>query len=229
MDDACEKPGNVVLLNGTSSAGKTTIAKSLQQVMEMPYLHTGKDHFMRRFPARFTTISDGQHPATSDYFLMIYDGDTTCMQAESEGGEVAYALGRLVGVRVGPLGLKLLAGMYHSVAALSAAGIDVIVDDVIYDPRMLAAAVHVLRETPVLFVGLRLPLGVAEQRERDRGNRGPGGAAAFYDLVHAHGLYDLELDTSLLDPVACALRIKTRLEAGPPPTAFRKLAVQLVV
>ena len=31
--------GNDVLLNGTSSAGKSTIAKALQEIMETPYLH----------------------------------------------------------------------------------------------------------------------------------------------------------------------------------------------
>jgi chloramphenicol 3-O phosphotransferase len=76
----------------------------------------------------------------------------------------------------------------------------------------------------VLFVGLRLPLAEAERRERERGDRGPGGAVAWYDLVHAHGIYDLELDTSLASPMECAQQIKRALENGHPRRAFRQLA-----
>lgn len=91
----------------------------------------------------------------------------------------------------------------------------------------MRAAVAALRDVPVLFVGLRLPLVVAEARERARGDRGLGGATAFHGLVHAHGVYDLELDTSTTDPEACASTIERRLAAGPEPSAFRVLARRL--
>jgi chloramphenicol 3-O phosphotransferase len=114
--------------------------------------------------------------------------------------------------------------MYWSIAALAAACIDVVVDDVIYDQRVLRAAVDALRDCPVLFVGLHLPLAVAEQREPERGDRGPGGAAVWYDLVHAHGIYDLELDASVASPLECAETVKATLENGNPRHAFRELA-----
>ena len=38
--------GQVILLNGTSSAGKSTLAKQLQEILPQPYLHTGIDHFL---------------------------------------------------------------------------------------------------------------------------------------------------------------------------------------
>ena len=60
--------------------------------------------------------------------------------------------------------------------------------------------------------------------DRERGDRGPGGAAAFYDLVHAHGAYDLVLDTAALGPTECALRIKQALRDGTPRYAFTELA-----
>jgi chloramphenicol 3-O phosphotransferase len=216
-----------VLLNGTSSAGKTSIAKALQAIMERPYVHTGVDHFLAGVPAKFTVVSDGIAPATADYFLLVYRGSTTRIVAERVEGESAYAGGTLTEVRIGPGGLKLLAGMYRGIAALSAAGIDVVVDDVIYDRRVLQAAADALSDAPVLFVGLRLPREVAERRERERGDRGPGGAAAFYDLVHQPGVYDLELDTAVLSPPECALEIKQALANGHPRRAFRELGVLL--
>ncbi len=196
--------------------------------MDTPYLHTGIDHFLPRIPARFTQVSDGNNPATADYFLLVYHDSTVRRQAAIEGGETTFANGTLAEVRIGPGGLKLLAGMYQAIAALASAGVDVIVDDVIYDPRVLSAAVRALRDARVLFVGLHLPREVAERRERERGDRGPGGAAAFYDLVHAHRYYDLELDTALLDPMTCALQIKEALQTAHPWMAFRELANRLL-
>src|SRR5919202_4612278 len=135
------QPGNIVLLNGTSSAGKSRIAQALQEVMEAPYLHTGIDHFLERFPVRFHVKSDGADPATAAGFLWVCpDGQT------------------LAELRIGPLGLRLLVGMYRAVAGLAAAGNDVILDDVVYDPRVLNAAVDILHQFPVLFVGVSCSL-----------------------------------------------------------------------
>jgi chloramphenicol 3-O phosphotransferase len=38
------------------------------------------------------------------------------------------------------------------------------------------------------------------------------------------GIYDLEVDTSVLNPEACASVIRRRLEEGPPASAFKRLA-----
>ncbi|HLZ69902.1 MAG TPA: hypothetical protein VKV26_08340 [Dehalococcoidia bacterium] len=41
--------------------------------------------------------------------------------------------------------------------------------------------------------------------------------------AHRPGIYDLEVDTSLLSPEACAERIRRRLEDGPEGTAVQRL------
>ena len=101
----------------------------------------------------------------------------------------------------------------------------------IYDARVLRAAVHALAALPVLFVGVRCPLAVAEQRERARGDRAPGGARVFHGLVHAlvatHGRYDLEIDTSTCSPEEGAARIQEALATGTVGTAFRELRQRL--
>jgi chloramphenicol 3-O phosphotransferase len=218
--------GNVVLLNGTSSAGKTSIARALQEIMETPYLHTGTDAPMARVHPKFATVSDGVDLATSDYMLMVYEGGATRVVDEYQGQPTVYGTGILKEVRIGPGALTLYAGQYRAIAALASAGLDVVVDDVIFDRRVLAVAVEALVDSNVLFVGIRVPREVAERRERERGDRGPGGAAAFYDLVHAHGVYDLDVDTSVASPMECALRIKDALETNHPRLAFRQLAAK---
>ena len=46
----------------------------------------------------------------------------------------------------------------------------------------------------------------------------------WQQAVHSPGVYDLEVDTSVLSPEACADLIRQHLEDGPPPSAFQHLA-----
>lgn len=166
--------------------------------------------------------SDGVSPAEAEGWLLVFRGESV-ERFETPEGRPGFSGGTLAEVRIGPTGLRLLAGTYRAIAAFAAAGNDVIVDDVIYDRRVLRSAVEALAGLPVLFVGLRCPREVVERRERERGDRAPGGASAFYDLVHAHGLYDLEIDTSADSPAGCAQRIKEALASGHPREAFPQL------
>lgn len=198
--------GNIILLNGTSSAGKTTIAQALQEVMEAPYLHTGIDQFLiEHLPKRLLVYSDGVAPQAADGWLAVFQDDA------------------LAEVRIGPLGYEYLAGMYRAIAAFAAAGLNVIVDDVIYDERVLELAVAILPSDQVFFVGIRCPLEVAERRESERGNRARGGARTFHLLVHRHGVYDCEVDSAVGTPLACALEIRQRLIELSGPRAFMRL------
>jgi len=45
----------------------------------------------------------------------------------------------------------------------------------------------------------------------------------WQQAVHLPGIYDLEVDTSILSPEACADVVRQRLVDGPPPLAFRRL------
>jgi len=214
--------GTIVLLNGTSSSGKTSIARALQEVMDEPFIHTGSDHFHAAFPQRFVVPSDGIAPADAEGFLLVFAGKVQIF--ETPEGQRGFAGGTLTEVRIGPAGLRLNAGMYRAVAALASAGNNVVVDAVIHDPRVLTMAVDALHDTGALFVAVRCPLAVVQAREAARGDRGRGGAAAFFAGVHAHGVYDLELDTARLDPHTCALRIKEALGSDRPRTALSRLA-----
>jgi hypothetical protein len=83
---------------------------------------------------------------------------------------------------------------------------------------------------PVLFVGVRCPIGVVMERRRatwgvgnaDDGSE-PEPVRLWQHAVHVPGIYDLEVDTSVLSPEACADVIRQRLDDGPPPSAFQRL------
>lgn len=44
--------GRIILLNGASSAGKSTLAKALQRVLDEPFLHVSSDHLAVGLPQR---------------------------------------------------------------------------------------------------------------------------------------------------------------------------------
>jgi chloramphenicol 3-O phosphotransferase len=46
-------PGNIILLNGPSSSGKTTLLEILQEKLETPYLNMGIDKFIWMMPKRY--------------------------------------------------------------------------------------------------------------------------------------------------------------------------------
>jgi chloramphenicol 3-O phosphotransferase len=198
--------GNIIFLNGTACSGKSTLAKALQETLDGYYLHTGIDHYLENLPEKFNMFSDGLNPQTAEGVLWVMTGD----QQVSE-------------VRIGPAGFRIIKGMYSAIAALAEAGNDLIVDDAMFERRSLREAIHTLCRFNVLFVGVRCSLEVAERRELERGNPARGLARAHFALVHAHGLYDLEVDTSVSSPEECALQIKRRLERGPEASAFRQL------
>lgn len=78
-----------------------------------------------------------------------------------------------------------------------------------------------LGDTPVLFVGVRCPLDVLEERERTRGDRGRGTARKQFPLVHRHGRYDVEIDTSTTTPERAAAIIAELVMNGQVPASLR--------
>ncbi|MET9530691.1 AAA family ATPase [Streptomyces sp. NPDC006649] len=114
-------------------------------------------------------------------------------------------------------------GFHRAAAGMAAGGNNIVVDHVLSQSWRPADCLSVFVPDDVLLVGIRCPLPELERRERERGDRTPGLAAMQYAQVHAHGLYDIECDTSVLSPLECAERIRDLLPVRPHPTAFRQL------
>jgi chloramphenicol 3-O phosphotransferase len=128
----------------------------------------------------------------------------------------------------------LYAALYESVAAHSRLGLNVVVDVGHHQPAILSDCARRLAGLPVLFVGVICPLDVIMERRRAStpgsyasaplGEPIPPPVLRWQGEVHAHAVYDLELDTSLLSPEECAEAIRERLEEQPGPEAFARLA-----
>jgi chloramphenicol 3-O phosphotransferase len=129
------------------------------------------------------------------------------------------------------------AGLYDTVAAHARLGLDVVVD--VNHHESYTQSYCILRDSarrlsglPVLFVGVRCPVDIIWERRaatwgQVRGAVGDDVAAAVelaQTASHAHGRYDLEVDTSVVSPAEGAQIIGRRLAEGPPGTAFGILA-----
>lgn len=114
-------------------------------------------------------------------------------------------------------------GFHRAVAGMAAAGNNVVVDHIFSAEWRLRDCLSVLVPQDVVLVGVRCPAEELERRERERGDRPVGLAAAQLEQVHAHGIYDIECDTAELTARECAVRIKEFLPDRPRPTAFERL------
>lgn len=203
--------GRIIYLNGTSSAGKTTLAQALQRRLPAPYLHASLDRFTPMFPAQYVAVIPFGQPVPP---------------LAREGMLLRHELrdGRLILENpLGPVARRFLTGFRHSIRALASTGNNVIVDDVLQEPELRAECVAILAGLPLLFVGVHCPMAIAAQRERERGDRLLGLAAWQAERVHRGALYDVEVDTSLLDPDECAERIVACIANPPTPTAFERM------
>lgn len=177
--------GRVVLLHGTSSSGKTTVARAVQARSDEPWLRLGIDAFWNAIDERW--LEHGSRAA--DGFL--WQSDATIVP--------------------GRVGQRLARGMRAAIAACARCGNDVLVDDVFIDRRWLDDWRAELAGLEWLLVGVFAPLSVLEERERGRGNRISGEARAQVDVVHGGVEYDLTVDTGAQAPDECAAAILAAL------------------
>jgi chloramphenicol 3-O phosphotransferase len=128
--------------------------------------------------------------------------------------------------------------MYHSIAAHSRVGVNVVADTTHHDHysqplNILAKCARILSELPVLFVGVRCPIEVIMQRRIETWGVGfeedgsiPEPILRWQEAVHRPGIYDLELDSSRCSPSEGAELIAGRLAGGHSATAFAELATR---
>ncbi|MEU9290017.1 AAA family ATPase [Streptomyces sp. NPDC048275] len=169
-------------MNGTSSSGKSSIAKELLPILNDTYFHMPVDafHAMR---ARRDFATD-ELPSVLRHTWM---------------------------------------GFHRAVAGMASGGNNIVVDHVLSEQWRLLDCVALFVPEDVVLVGVHCPMPELERRERERGDRPSGLAARQIAKVHAHGLYDIECDTSTASPADCAQQIKDFLPHRPTPTAFEKL------
>jgi chloramphenicol 3-O phosphotransferase len=181
-------PANVIILNGVSSSGKTTLAKAIQKYAHEIWLHVAMDTFIAMLP-------DGRE----------FDREWFPMAEVSREGVV------LPQIINGPSGEALLLEMRRLVRGLSETGFYVIVDEVAEADAIADYRARLGRNCFVVKVDA--PLSELERREKERGERLVGLAREQSDRVHTGVTYDLEVDTHARTPDALARQILERIAA----------------
>lgn len=198
-----EEFGTIIILNGTPRSGKSSIAKVIQETFDGVWMNLGVDRFKAMTPDRYQP-GIGLRPG-----------------GESPDLELLIS--------------SLYLAMYKSIAVHARLGVNVVVDVGHHDAysvplSILPRCARILEGYSVLFVGVRCPIDVIMERRRATwgvdGDDGtvPEPVKLWQDAVHDPGIYDMEVDTSLVTPEQCAARIRDRLNETEPPSAFIRLA-----
>jgi chloramphenicol 3-O phosphotransferase len=181
--------GTIIILNGPSASGKSSLQKAFQKIADQPCIKIGIDNFF-----------DGVMPEnieqrnTQDYM--------TGYKKTDEDGKPIF------GITIGNNGEKVMSGMIKAIAAYAKAGNNIIVDYIMYNDAWLKELITTLHGFRVYLIGIKLPLEVLEQREKARATSPVGHARSHYNTVHNKWIYDLEIDTSKLSSEEAAQEIK---------------------
>lgn len=172
----------VIVLNGGSSSGKTSIARALQELLPGLWLTFGVDTFVDALPG------GGDSPRAG----ISYERD----------GAITFSPGFRVCERA----------WYAGLSGMARTGALMILDEVFLtgsagQERLRQA----LDGSDVFWVGVRCDADLAERRESCRADRQPGMARRQASSVHAGVTYDLEVDTTHRFAKQCAQDIAERL------------------
>jgi chloramphenicol 3-O phosphotransferase len=185
-----------IVLNGTSCSGKSSIAAALQEIWPRPLQVTGIDTFLASQSKRFFATG-GRVAAGFSWVPVTIDGQPAFKWVP------------------GPLGLGMIKASHAYWAACAGAGLDQVIDDVWLVPGQPAGLQDALLAANTLWVGVHCPLALAEQRERERGDRIVGTVRGQHAVVHTFRTYDVDVDTSAATPRECAQAILAVLDARP--------------
>ncbi len=199
-------PGRIILLNGASSSGKSSIARELQRLLPVQHLFAGIDSFTQML--------------RPDGHIGMDWSQRTNENAGGPEAPVRWVFSAKpngpVQIEFGESGHQLVRGMHRALAELARAGNDVIFEHVLLYPVWRDDLVEGLDGLQAYVIGVQCQLDVIEERERARADRIVGQARGHNDAVHDGMAYDVEVDTSTGTPRAAAQRIAQRIATQPP-------------
>ena len=194
---------HVFLVNGPSSAGKTTLCRALQAAITEPYLVTAFDDFIFMSAPRYYRGSDTARQSERDAFTAL---GAEMVTTSPPGAPVS------VTARFGPVFRHILDSMAPAVRALVDGGNAVIFDHVLHDEAMHRSCRTAFAGLDVFAVGVTCPIAILEAREKARGDRVIGRARGLAEVVHTFMPYDLTVDTGAMSPHDCVAAILATLE-----------------
>jgi chloramphenicol 3-O phosphotransferase len=187
--------GTVIVLNGPSAAGKSSIQKEFQYLM-MPnlWIKVGIDNLFDKPMPDITmdNIAFWQSPNPIRWVENTQDVDHN----------------NIMTLFTGEQGEKVAYGMNSAIAAYAAQGCNIIVDYIAYKKEWIDDLREKLKNIPTYWVKVNIPLAVLEEREVARATSPKGHARSHYDVVYWDVPYDLEVNSDTESAVAIATTMK---------------------
>ncbi len=233
------KKGTVIVLNGPSASGKTSLQKELQLILDDFYMRVGVDNFFDAIlPDAIgkSMVKKELNQIDFEYYTskgILHDelARATAIFEQSDNHNILIRAGvqttddtgkPLFVLIVGPQGEDAIKGMHRAIAAYAHAGYNVLVDYILYEQAWLKDLTCVLKDLDVYFIGVDIPLDILEEREKARATSPVGHARSHYNTVHQNCIYDYRVDTSKLSTVQAAIEIKQFIQQNKNPVAFIK-------
>lgn len=203
----------IIILNGPSVAGKSSIQKELQMQAQDFFVRLGVDNlFDNPLPSALDCMVkvDPLSISRTEYFpegisdeefariTEVYESRVKQSNELIRAGIKTFdADGNpLLILKVGPAGNRTIHGMHRAIKGYADAGCNVVVDYILYDKDWALDLQNVLKGYNVYFVKVAIPLTVLEEREKARGTSPVGHARSHYNEVYQAFSYDLEVDSS---------------------------------
>lgn len=192
-------PGTIIVLNGPSSSGKSSIQKEFQALM-MPnlWIKLGIDNLFDKPMPDIT-------PENMNYWASENPIRWVEMSTDDNGNKI-------IPLFVGPQGEKVAYGMNSAIAAYAQSGCNIIVDYIAYDPQWLDDLEHKCSKCKTYYVKVDIPLETLEQREAARGTSPAGHARSHYFTVYGDKKYDLVVNSGMQSAADIAMQLKLLIE-----------------
>lgn len=192
-------PGRIIILNGPSGSGKSSIQKEFQKLM-MPslWIRVGID-----------SLFDGVMPEINPENMVFWQSPNPIRWIESSKDAAGN---NIIMLFVGPEGEKVAYGMNSAIAAYAKNGCNVIVDYIAYKQEWLQDLEKQLKEFKTYYIAVDIPLETLEQREEARGTSPKGHARSHYFTVYGTKTYDLRVDSQKNSAQEIALQIKELIQ-----------------
>lgn len=188
----------LIVLNGPSSVGKSSIVSALQELWLRPLFASGLDVFIGGWPDSHVSLPglDGSPAPPSG--MRIVAGTGPAPSWIPEYGVDFHTV------------MKFAHEMW---AAMSEGGLDLIIDHVILDATIREQAKRTL--TNAYWVGVTCDMDELVRREAARGDRRLGFASGTAAVVHEEMAYDLVVDTTVTPSDVLARQIYAAVQDRP--------------
>ena len=192
-------PGKIIILNGPSCSGKSSIQRAFQTLM-MPnlWVKLGIDN-----------LFDNPMPDITPENMNFWQSKNVIRWVEEskDSGD-----NKIITLFVGPQGKKVAYAMNSAIAAYAKNGCNVIVDYIAYDQAWLKDLESKCSGFTTYYVAVEIPLDTLEQREEVRGTSPKGHARSHYLSVYGDKKYDLVVNSGISSAQQIALELKKLIE-----------------